>query len=63
MSKITVKPAAGRRVRLHDGRLLPAEGWEVDDDIVWQRRLRDGDVELVTPIAAPARPASAESKA
>lgn len=52
MSKLRVKPAEGRRVRLHDGRLMPAEGWEVDDDTIWQRRLRDGDVVLV-PDAAP----------
>lgn len=46
MTKIFIKPAAGRRVRLHDGRLMPQEGWEVDDDAIWQRRLRDGDVVL-----------------
>jgi hypothetical protein len=44
MSIIRVKPAPGRRVRLHDGRLLPQTGWDVEDDVVWQRRLRDGDV-------------------
>jgi hypothetical protein len=61
MSKIRLKPAEGRRVRLHDGRLMPAEGWEVEDDAIWQRRLHDGDVEVVT--AAPAAPAAKEGKA
>lgn len=58
MTKIFIKPAAGRRVRLHDGRLVPPEGWEVDNDAIWQRRLRDGDVVLA---AAPASASAAAS--
>lgn len=44
-----LKPAAGRAVRdPAKGTLLPAEGAEVDLDAFWRRRLRDGDVEMVT---------------
>lgn len=54
MTTIRVKPAPGRRVRLNDGRLLPDDGWDVADDAIWRRRLRDGDVVLVET-QAPAR--------
>jgi hypothetical protein len=54
MSTLRLKPAEGRRVRLHDGRLMPAEGWEVEDDAIWRRRLRDGDVVVVTTAPSPA---------
>jgi hypothetical protein len=45
-----VKPAAGRAVRhpTPPYELLPAEGREVPDNQYWRRRIRDGDVEVVT---------------
>ncbi len=45
-----VRPRPGLKVRdpyLKD--LLPEEGREVPEDPYWHRRLRDKDVELVTP--------------
>lgn len=51
-----VKPAPGLSIRdpeLLD--LLPAEGREVsDDNMYWQRRVRDRDVVLVKSAQAPA---------
>ena len=35
---------------------LPEEGREVPDSDYWQRRLRDGDVVLTPPAAAPPAP-------
>jgi hypothetical protein len=48
---ITISPAADRRVRHPDGRVLEA-GTEVDWSTYWQRRLDDEDVELgdTTPV-------------
>ena len=43
---INVVPAAGRRVRHPDGRLLADKGDHVTDASYWQRRLADGDIEL-----------------
>ncbi|MEC5321124.1 DUF2635 domain-containing protein [Brenneria populi subsp. brevivirga] len=44
-----VKPTTGRAVRDPvKGTLLPESGAEVQDSPFWRRRLRDGDVELVT---------------
>lgn len=44
-----LKPAAGRAVRdPAKGTLLPAEGAEVELDAFWRRRLRDGDVEMIS---------------
>ncbi|QZN97355.1 DUF2635 domain-containing protein [Symbiopectobacterium purcellii] len=44
-----VKPTAGRAVRDPvKGTLLPESGADVQDSPFWRRRLRDGDVELVT---------------
>ncbi|EHM4464141.1 DUF2635 domain-containing protein [Escherichia coli] len=46
-----VKPVPGRRVRYpgDPSRLLPDEGAEVPDrDLFWRRRLKQGDVVLVT---------------
>lgn len=45
-----VKPAApGAVIRdPHTKRALPAEGCRVHDSSFWRRRLRDGDVVLVT---------------
>ena len=45
-----VKPAAGRIVRYPTPpyAMLPAEGREVPDNQYWRRRIRDGDVEIIT---------------
>ncbi|MGP3594311.1 DUF2635 domain-containing protein [Vagococcus sp. WN89Y] len=44
-----IKPTAGRAVRDPvKGTLLPEEGADVENSPFWRRRLRDGDVELVT---------------
>jgi hypothetical protein len=59
-----VLPVAGRLVR--DPRsmmLLPEEGREVpDDDVFWVRRVRDGDVTVVTD-PPPDPPATTEGGA
>jgi len=51
-----IKPKDGRQVPDPDrGDVLPVEGREVNDQQYWQRRINDGDVELVDkPTAAPA---------
>lgn len=48
-----VKPAPGKKVRHPESKLhLPEEGIEVSSsDTYWARRLLDGDVVLVTPLA------------
>jgi hypothetical protein len=53
-----VKPTAGRLVRqpIPPYELLPAEGREVPDNQFWRRRLRDGDVVVVTEGRPPATP-------
>lgn len=54
-----VKPKDGRQVPDPDrGDVLPVEGREVNDQQYWQRRINDGDVEVVekpatSPAAAP----------
>lgn len=58
-----VKPAAGLKVRDPVKKdFLPETGRTVSDtDLYWNRRLRDGDVVLVTPeTAAPAKSSSKE---
>ncbi|UMR99567.1 DUF2635 domain-containing protein [Escherichia coli] len=50
-----VKPATGRTVRYpgDPSRLLPESGAEVPDrDVFWRRRLKQGDVVIVTEAAA-----------
>lgn len=49
-----IKPKDGRQVPDPDrGDVLPVEGREVNDQQYWQRRINDGDVELVDkPTAA-----------
>lgn len=45
LTKITVKPADGRRVVDPQTRKpLPAEGAEVERSVYWLRRINDGDV-------------------
>ncbi|HEX5276491.1 MAG TPA: DUF2635 domain-containing protein [Fluviicoccus sp.] len=46
MSQKTIKPVTGRRVRQPDGELLPEAGKTVVWNAFWERRLRDGDIEL-----------------
>lgn len=48
MTTIKIIPAQGRRVRFPDGRLLPAEGAEVEHDLYWTRRIADGDVVVLS---------------
>lgn len=44
-----VRPVSGRMVRCPvRGEFLPESGANVPDDMFWRRRLRDGDVELMT---------------
>ncbi|MDE3022258.1 MAG: DUF2635 domain-containing protein [Pseudomonadota bacterium] len=47
-----VKPVSGLLVREPATKqVLPPEGKEVlDGDLFWQRRIRDGDVEIVKPV-------------
>ena len=52
-----VKPHEGYVVRDPNSlRPLPPEGANVPDTAYWFQRLRDGDVEAVTPPAEPADP-------
>ncbi|MDA8049965.1 MAG: DUF2635 domain-containing protein [Rhodospirillales bacterium] len=44
MTRIRVRPAPGRRVRLPGGKLLKAEGALVARDLFIERRLAAGDV-------------------
>jgi hypothetical protein len=56
MTMIYVKPTAGRRV-MDPNQIppapLPAAGTLVEKSIYWDRRLKDGDVEVVSKAAAP----------
>lgn len=59
-----LKPASGMLVRHPDDmRELAAAGEHVPDNGYWQRRLRDGDCELVQPEEAPSATPQAASKA
>ncbi|WP_447877519.1 DUF2635 domain-containing protein [Serratia fonticola] len=47
-----VKPVPGRAVRDPvKGTFLPESGEPVPDNIFWNRRLKDGDIELFDPEA------------
>lgn len=46
MSQKNIKPVSGRRVRQPDGTLLPEAGKPVAWSAFWERRLRDGDIEV-----------------
>lgn len=49
-----VKPKDGLSVRCPvRGEALPQEGAEVPDNIFWRRRVKDGDVSLVTQNTTP----------
>lgn len=43
MSKIFIKPAAGKSLTDEKGNLIPIDGIEVENSIYWQRRINDGD--------------------
>lgn len=46
--KYSIKPVAGRKVRLPDtAEILPEKGLSVTWNAYWQRRLDDGDIILV----------------
>jgi hypothetical protein len=48
MSKIRIRPTSeGLLVPIIGGGYLPAEGAEVERTNYWNRRLNDGDVELI----------------
>lgn len=50
MAFIKLKPAKGLKVKKpNDLTWLNEEGEEVEKDSYWIRRLKDGDVELITP--------------
>lgn len=52
MSRVFVRPAEGRRVRLPgDAQPIPPEGAEVERDTFILRRLADGDLVEATPKA------------
>lgn len=57
---ITIKPAPGLRV-LDPATMqpLPPEGVQVEKNTHWIRRIKEGDVTLVTPAKSSAKPASA----
>lgn len=59
MTRITVRPAEGRRVRLPgQDAPIPADGEEVVLDVFVRRRLDDGDLVPVTDDAGAARTSS-----
>lgn len=59
MTRTTVRPAEGRRVRLPgQDAPIPPEGDEVEMDVFVRRRLDDGDLVLVTDDAGAARTSS-----
>ena len=47
MDRILIRPVGNRKVRMPEGGFLPEEGMDVPRDLFWQRRLADGDVEIV----------------
>ncbi|MGU5685203.1 DUF2635 domain-containing protein [Aeromonas allosaccharophila] len=49
--QIVVKPAKGLAVKKPDGSKLAAEGETVTRTSFWLRRLQDGDVTEVKPVA------------
>ncbi len=65
MSRKTVHPAEGRKVRDPEtGQAIPATGATIRWSPYWQRRLDDGDLCLVVdpaPALTPANPSRKES--
>ncbi len=62
MTRIAVRPGAGRRVRLPGQEApIPADGQEVDLDLFVRRRLDDGDLVRVTDKAGEPREKKAKS--
>jgi len=75
MSTVLLKPQAGMSIRTPRGDLLPQEGREEELDSYWRRRIADGDVEVMSPLArdsgslpsegaagSPGRPVAAAAK-
>lgn len=57
------KPSPGRVVRDPvKGTLLPETGERVPNNIFWNRRLKDGDIELFDPEAKPKLAAGKKSQ-
>lgn len=55
---LNLKPAPGRRVRDPITlALLAPEGESKPDNSYWQRKLRDGDVELIPEVSPDPKPA------
>lgn len=64
MTRITVRPAEGRRVRLPgQDAPIPDEGEEVVLDVFVRRRLDDGDLVQVADDAGAARTSNRKGKA
>lgn len=58
-----VKPKAGKMVRDPISlALLPENGRNVPNNTFWRRRLRDGDIELVSDVKPAPAPASSPEK-
>jgi hypothetical protein len=58
-----IKPKPGVLVRDPISKqLLPPEGRNVEQSGFWLRRIREGGVEVVTPVPAPAQDLLAEPK-
>ena len=62
MTTITIRSAAGRRVRTPAGTLLDGPA-EVDPGIYWDRLISAGDVEIVRPAAELPKPTPANRAA
>lgn len=63
MERITLRVAAGRRVRLPDGKVLPAgEDLVLDPTPFIRRRIAAGDLVRPDAPAAPAKPATTKQK-
>ncbi|HQU02766.1 MAG TPA: hypothetical protein PLI12_09975 [Acetobacteraceae bacterium] len=52
MSKIMVRAAPGRLVRLPSGKKVPAHGMMVEENGLIRRWIANGDLQVLTPITA-----------
>lgn len=62
MSKIQVKPKAGIQVRTEAGKPIPTTGMAVANNSYYRRRIKDGDLLLVTEQATPQSPRKGETE-
>lgn len=64
--RVKIKPVPGRVLRDHNNkmRIIPEEGKEVDWDLTWARRVRDGDAVKVAdePIEPVFKPVAAKAQ-